>query len=656
MKALTLFAIFLCVCYALEGPSDYLRDSDKAELKKLLSSSKSYLGLKNTYYTVATLQRLKESVPDKNKVCESSKEKVQDVSDVYYSVAIQDALGCVVAPSDKVTQELKKALSSETFNNLYFGISSALLLKKNKQLNGLDNEVKSAVQKLVKLGEEDGTFKSSPKSDDGSVLNGGLALQVLSQYVSDSLSADEKSQIETVLSNAQDIFTSFGEETDTTLHLVDSASKASNLRVTSTVFKGFTALAGALNDKSVKPDDDKVVAVTEYFIQHKRSVNVEDAYFVVEGLSASSYNTLSVPVVVSLTDSSISSSSKEGQVGVKLTNVLGDSVDGKLVLVKAYQSSSPSKSLLSNQEVKDNKLNFLAAKPEAGFYELEFKVSPSKSLYISSTSTRSLKVLTTVSLSDVNLVVSGSTVDAKDAKKFNVENNKAVSEVVSVEEFQHLFVNFQVKGSNGNNLQVQQAFVRFSNDHKEAVTFAKYTGKQYQLHVSGEELSELLEGESGKYTAQLIVGDSYVQNPQLIKLATVEAKFGNNSNRGTADPYAPKPEIIHQFRPAEKRPNAAVSFGFTLAVLSPFLVFAVGLLRIGLNFGNYPTSGLQPIYALGFHATFGLILALFAIYWINLTMVTTLKYLGVLAVPYFFFASKTLNHLAQASAAKAHRD
>jgi hypothetical protein len=65
----------------------------------------------------------------------------------------------------------------------------------------------------------------------------------------------------------------------------------------------------------------------------------------------------------------------------------------------------------------------------------------------------------------------------------SVENNKPVSEVVSVEEFQHLFVNFQVKGSSGNSLQVQQAFVRLSNDHKEAITVAKYNGKQYQLHV-----------------------------------------------------------------------------------------------------------------------------------------------------------------------------
>lgn len=169
-------------------------------------------------------------------------------------------------------------------------------------------------------------------------------------------------------------------------------------------------------------------------------------------------------------------------------------------------------------------------------------------------------------------------------------------------------------------------------------------------------MSELFEGESGKYNVQLIVGDSFVQNPQLISLATVDAKFGNKSTRGNVDPYAPKPEIVHAFRPAEKRPNAPVSFAFTLAVLSPLLIFVGGLLRVGLNFGNYPTSGLYPMYALGFQATFGLILALYAIYWLNLTMVTTLKYLGVLAVPYFFFASKTLNHLAQASAGKAHRD
>jgi hypothetical protein len=100
---------------------------------------------------------------------------------------------------------------------------------------------------------------------------------------------------------------------------------------------------------------------------------------------------------------------------------LGENVEGKVVLTKAYQVSSPSKSLLSNQELKDNKLNFLAAKPEAGFYELEFTVSPSKSQFVALSKVhRSLKVLTTVSLNEVQLVVSGSadSADAKDSKKY----------------------------------------------------------------------------------------------------------------------------------------------------------------------------------------------------------------------------------------------
>jgi oligosaccharyltransferase complex subunit delta (ribophorin II) len=76
------------------------------------------------------------------------------------------------------------------------------------------------------------------------------------------------------------------------------------------------------------------------------------------------------------------------------------------------------------------------------------------------------------------------------------------------------------------------------------------------------------------------------------------------------------------------------------------------LIRIGANFGNYP-SGIAALYALGFQASLGAILALYALYWLQLNMMETLRYLLILLVPTFFFGVKTLNAL---SASKTKKD
>jgi hypothetical protein len=86
---------------------------------------------------------------------------------------------------------------------------------------------------------------------------------------------------------------------------------------------------------------------------------------------------------------------------------------------------------------------------------------------------------------------------------------------------------------------------------------------------------------------------------------------------------------------------------FTGAVLViPFLVLLIGLGQIGANFSNFPSGG-NFIWAAGFQACVGVILALFSLYWLWLTMVETLEYLLILGVSTLFFAHKKLNVLSK---------
>lgn len=105
---------------------------------------------------------------------------------------------------------------------------------------------------------------------------------------------------------------------------------------------------------------------------------------------------------------------------------------------------------------------------------------------------------------------------------------------------------------------------------------------------------------------------------------------------------APKPEIIHQFREADKRPSRIVSDVFTALCAAPLLVLFVLWSRIGINVSNFPAS----LSALGFHLGFGSILGLFGIFWYQLNMFETLRLLIPLGILTFFFGNRLLRLIA----------
>jgi len=347
---------------------------------------------------------------------------------------------------------------------------------------------------------------------------------------------------------------------------------------------------------------------------------------------------------------------------LKVTDVLGTAVPAKLLIVKAYPAADDDKVLISNQEIVPEggayKLNFFAAKPEPGFYKLEFKATPEKSAKAIAVQSvvREIKVLTTASVIDAQLVISD-TPDSQDlssSTKHSVEQGKSIDRPLDVEDFQTLVFNFKLRNQAGKALTVQQAFLRISNDRHEAIAVSKISGKFSTAQISMKDIRSQFLGESGLYTVELIVGDSFIQNPFQWKIASVNIKFGA-SYEAPEDPFAPRTEIAHLFRLPEVRPPQTVSMAFTIACSAPILVLLIGLLRVGANTGNFP-SGTASMYALGFHACIGAILGLFALYWLQLNMMQTLRYLLVLSVPTLFFGVKTLNAVAYSTASKTKKE
>ncbi|VDO71210.1 unnamed protein product [Heligmosomoides polygyrus] len=174
------------------------------------------------------------------------------------------------------------------------------------------------------------------------------------------------------------------------------------------------------------------------------------------------------------------------------------------------------------------------------------------------------------------------------------------------------------------------------------------------------------EGLSGKYTAFLIVGDPIIRTPLnwpfvsellsfiiyhcviviccsaadfTLTLPSIAPEVVPKSQRVNYDAL---PEIKHMFRQPEKRPPAVVSDAFTFICLSPLLLLLGLWFRIGLNFGNMPGS----IWTLFFHGGLAALFALYFVFWLQLNMFDTLKYLALIGGFTYLAGNRVLKAIA----------
>merc|ERR1711974_576070 len=86
-----------------------------------------------------------------------------------------------------------------------------------------------------------------------------------------------------------------------------------------------------------------------------------------------------------------------------------------------------------------------------------------------------------------------------------------------------------------------------------------------------------------------------------------------------------------------------VSNAFTLLCLSPFLLMLILWTKLGANISNLPLS----LPAIGFHLGLGAIFCLYAMFWLQLNMFQTVKYLVVLGVVTFLCGNSLLSTIAR---------
>lgn len=175
----------------------------------------------------------------------------------------------------------------------------------------------------------------------------------------------------------------------------------------------------------------------------------------------------------------------------------------------------------------------------------------------------------------------------------------------------HLILRFSLSRT------VQQPFLRLSSGKQEIIFVAELdSSKAYKIDVNlANELTY-----SAKFDLELILGDSIMSNPLRWSFGSVDVAL-SSSEVAPQVKRGPRPEIVHMFRPAEKRPPHVVSMLFTGLAASPILLLLILWLKVGINFKNFSFA------ALPFHVGLGGIFSLFTCFWLKLDMFATCAWL-----------------------------
>ncbi|CAI5440024.1 unnamed protein product [Caenorhabditis angaria] len=221
---------------------------------------------------------------------------------------------------------------------------------------------------------------------------------------------------------------------------------------------------------------------------------------------------------------------------------------------------------------------------------------------------------------------------------------------------QRLYISFNLlnKADNSKFSGAQQVFLHFAQESGEdAVLVANpQASGEYLYDATLRVASKQFNNLAGKFKGSLIIGGNTIKTPINWYFADFQLALPTIpiiTPKSQQINYSQLPEIQHEFRQPEKRPSAVISDFFTLVVLTPLLFLVGAWLKIGINFGNAPASIWVPI----FHAGLAGIVGLFFVFWLQLDMFETLKYLAILGFVTFVAGNRVLRQLAAASKSKS---
>jgi len=604
--------------------SSHLTQADRTRFKAIFTSSLAPTSdLPSLHYSILGTALLGEAVPDSGTLCAhlGASAKETNVEALFQASTAAASLGCPLTLSPEAAAAVKAGLAEgATTASIYFAAKTQVSVKAK-----LDSAATlAALAKAVKK--------------DDSLLSLGLAFHTASLLDGDLSKFFDR--IEDAVVQA--------DEVDGKLLQFEGG-----LSVTSVVLTGAANLA--LKAKKKLPvTGEQAVKFANYLMSRKSVQQTKGIFHLLEAVATMSSNPQHVPLSVSLA-SAIAVSAAEPNVVLSVTDIGGGSPGAMTVKLDTATRVEDGAVVAAKQALIHMKttdkytVDLMAANPPPGFYELVVSATPAKAdpRFVGNTGVVVLvKVLASVEVVDAELRVT----DAENGGKGKVHEltfPKPAGKAITVDHKEHLSLSFTVQDSATQKaISVHQAFVSLTHVASGAeIHFVAEAGvdKNYKFDLDLAASAADFNSKAGEYSVAVIVGDAVISNPVSWAAATININFPEVEDDKAAGPYDVKPEITHMFREPEPRTASIVSNAFTLLCLSPFLLMLVLWAKLGANISNLPLS----LPAIGFHLGLGAIFGLYAMFWLQLNMFQTVKYLVVLGVVTFLCGNSLLSTIAR---------
>ncbi|KAM7257590.1 hypothetical protein ACFE04_013331 [Oxalis oulophora] len=703
-----LLAASICQAATAASIVEPLSDSYRSAAVDLFGSSQS---LEETYEALRTFEVLGiEKKPVGPYTCDSVSEALVSSSsaskDLFYALKVNGVLKCNIDSGafEGVISRLQAAVKGAgSLLDFYYSVGSLALIKHQASKNGLYLSDAEGVFRSIKqaLSQGDGSWRYSSDNPQTSTFATGVALETFAGVISLASSGIDQSMIGSIKSDILKLFDGIKAYDDGAFYfdekVVDGHEYLGPLSTTASVIRGVTAF-GSVASGSLNLPGDKILGLAKFFLGIGIPGDAKDTFNQVDSLAHLESNTFSVPLILSL-PATVLSLTKGETLKVRVSTVLGSKAPPLSVkLVRAYRSGPKAASKIESQELKfipENAVHVLDVLPttvDVGKYVFVFEIvlqdSELNKVYVTGGPTEvPVYVTGVVKVDNAEIAVLDSDLGSIDTKKqLDLAGQNSVS--LSANHLQKLRLSFELNTPLGHAFKPHQANLKLRHESKvEHIFVVGSSSKKFEiilvkfpllcieffLYLSSCADSEkkrwcvqdflgLVEKFfylSGRYDIELTVGDTVMENSFLQALGYVELDLPEAPEKAPRPPapavcpysrYAPKAEIAHIFRVPEKLPPQNLSLIFLGVTLLPFIVFLIGLLRLGVNFKNFPTSAVPATFALLFQLGIAAVLLLYVLFWVKLDLFTTLKGLSLLGVFLMFVGHRTLSHLASTSA------
>ncbi|XP_050364258.1 dolichyl-diphosphooligosaccharide--protein glycosyltransferase subunit 2 [Argentina anserina] len=670
-----LLALLLAVTICEAAPVFYpISDSHRSAASELFTNE-SFASLEEAYEALRSFEVLGIEKPDvRGATCKSVVEKLgllaSTPKDLFFALKVNRILKCEVKKEvfEDIASRLKAVVNgASSLLDLYYSVGSLVLIKdQTSEVDVLLADADGIFRSIKSLSQSDGRWRYGSNNPQSSTYAAGLAIEALAGVVSLSSSEIDQSMIGKLKRDVSKLF-EIVEKYDDGAFYFDEKVDQSPLSTTASVVRGLTALA-AVTSENLKVPGEKILGLAKFFLGIGIPGNTKDFFNQIDSLASLESNKVSIPLILSL-PTTVLSLTKKDQVKVKVSTVLGSSAPPLTVkLVRAFSSGSKDAFVINSQDLKFDQesgyhvLDVLPKSVDVGSYIFVFEVVLHDSEYESVYTTGGLAQvgvfvtgIINIENAEISVLESDKSVDTQ--KRLDLAGENAIS--LSANHLQKLRISFQLTTPLGHAFKPHQVFLKLTHESKvEHIFVVGISGKKFEKILDFLGLVDKFYYLSGSYDLQLTVGDAVMENSFLRAIGHVDLDLPEAPEKATRPPspavdpylkYGPKAEISHIFRVPEKLPPNHLSIAFLGLLLLPFLGFLVGLLHLGVNLKNFPTSAVPATFGILFHVGIAAVLLLYVLFWLKLDLFTTLKWLGLLGVFLLFVGHRILSHLASTS-------